>query len=377
MDQREEVLKIGLNATCLNDRPSGAKQRFVGVYGELVKRLPDAEFVVYEPADCRVGAWFDGAPNVTARRTPLPSEGRVSKFLQGLGYWRMELSRERFDLFEGFNQPLVRAPTGQTLLTIHDIRRMYSEYGVLERTVYKLALGNSIAHADHVITVSETMKQEILGFFPGVSISVIYNGLNATEFATVTDADLQTVRRKYGLPENFVLAVGHLERRKNYLRLIDAMAKLRDRGQSCSLLIVGNDSGERKVIEERIESAKLTGTVKFLNGLSDLEVRCVYKLCSLFVFPSSYEGFGIPILEAMAAERPMVLSDIPVFREITQDKGVYFPHDDAEAMAAAIEAVLSSGSERARLIDYGKERVQAFSFQSLAGQLENLYRSFE
>jgi len=376
MDKTGEVLKIGLNATCLNDRPSGAKQRFVGIYGDLVKRLPDAEFVVYEPADCRVGAWFDGAPNVTARRTPLLSEGRVSKFLQGLGYWRMALPKEKFDLFEGFNQPLVRAPTGRTLMTIHDIRRMYSEYGALERGVYKIALARSMARADHVITVSETMKQEILGFFPRASISVIYNGLDATGFATVTEADLQAVRRKHGLPENFILAVGHLERRKNDLRLIDAMARLRDRGQSCSLLIIGNDSGERQVIEERIESAKLTGTVKFLSGLSEHEVRCAYKLCSLFVFPSSYEGFGIPILEAMAAERPMVLSDIPVFREITQDKGVYFPHDDAEAMAAAIETVLSSSSERARLIDYGKERVQAFSFQSLAGQLASLYKAF-
>lgn len=367
-------LKIGLNATCLNDRPSGAKQRFVGIYGELVKRLPDAEFVVYEPADCRVGTWFEGAPNVTARRTPLPSEGRVSKFLLGIGFWRMALSKEKFDLFEGFNQPLVRAPTGRTLLTIHDIRRMYSEYGALERGVFKIALRKSIARADHVITVSETMKQEILSFFPKTSISVIYNGLDATEFTAVTSADLQAIRRKYGLAENFILAVGHLERRKNYLRLIDAMAWLRGRGLFCSLLIVGNDSGERKVIEERIESAKLTGTVKFLSGLSDFDVRCIYKLCGLFVFPSSYEGFGIPILEAMAAERPMVLSDIPVFREITQGMGVYFPHNDAEAMAAAIETVFSSSSERARLIAYGKERVQAFSFQSLARQMVSLYR---
>ena len=104
-----------------------------------------------------------------------------------------------------------------------------------------------------------------------------------------------------------------------------------------NLVIVGNDSGERKAIQERIDSAKLSANVTFLSGLSDLEVRCAYKLCSLFVFPSSYEGFGIPILEAMAAGCPMVLSDIPVFREITQDKGVYFPHDDVEAMAAAID----------------------------------------
>jgi len=368
-------LKIGLNATCLNNRPSGARQRFGGIYGNLIKSMPNDEFVVYEPSDCRVGDWFDDAPNVTVRRTPIPSEGRAHKFLSGLLYWKTALSNERLDIFEGFNLPLIKAPTGKTLLTIHDVRGIRSELSVLERTIFKLALKNSIARADHIITVSETMKQEILDFFPSASISVIYNGLDTAEFANVTTTELKMVRLKYGLPENFVLAVGHLERRKNYLQLIDAMGKLRDRGCSCSLLIIGNDSGDRKLIEERIEATRLSGTVIFLTGLSDLDVRCIYKLCSLFVFPSSYEGFGIPILEAMAAEQPMVLSDLPVFREITQNQGIYFPHNDEEAMASAIEKALTSTSERARLVSYGKERVQAFSFQRLSGQFNNLYNS--
>lgn len=368
-------MKIGLNATCLNDRPSGARQRFVGIYGELVRRLPDAEFVVYEPADCRVGSWFDGAPNVSARHTPLPSEGRARKFFGGFRYWHSALPREGFDLFEGFNLPLVKAPTGRTLMTIHDIRGLHPESGTLKRAAYKVVLGRSIRAADHVVTVSEAMKEEILSFYPGVPISVIYNGLDAREFDRISESDLLAVRLKYALPEDFVLAVGHVEKRKNYLRLVDAIARLRDRGRSCSLLIIGNDSGERKAIEERVESANLSGCVKILSGLSDLEVRCTYKLCSLFVFPSSYEGFGIPILEAMAASRPMVLSDIPVFREITQDRGVYFPHHDVESMAFAIEKVLSSSSERERLIEYGNARVQAFNFSSLAAQVEGLYRS--
>jgi glycosyltransferase involved in cell wall biosynthesis len=368
-------LKIGLNATCFNDRPSGAKQRFVGIYGELVKRLPDAEFVVYEPVDCKVAAWFEGAPNVSARPTSLPSEGRLRKFVGGFGYWRKALPRDQFDLFECFNQPLIKSPTGRTVLTIHDIRRLYADWGILERSIYKLALERDLTTADHVLTVSESMKREIHDFFPGVPISVVYNGLDAEAFDSVTETDLQAVRRTHGLPEVFIMAVGHLERRKNYLRLIDAIARLRGRGRVLNLVIVGNDSGERKVIQDRIDSAKLSDNVKFLSGLSDLEVRCAYKLCSLFVFPSSYEGFGIPILEAMAAGCPMVLSDIPVFREITEDSGVYFPFDDAEAMAAAIETVLSSSSERARMIEYGRKRVQAFSFQSLAGQLAGSYRT--
>lgn len=366
-------MKIGLNATCINDRPSGAKQRFIGIYSEVVKRVPEVEFVVYEPADCRMSSWFNGAANVTTKHTELPSEGRIRKFLAGLGYWGPALRSEKFDLFEGFNQPLIRAPTGRTLLTIHDIRRMHSEWGGLEHLVYKVALERALSSADHVITVSESMKNEIHGFFPDIPISVIYNGLNAADFDAVTDEQMEVVRRKYGFAEGFVLAVGHFERRKNYLRLIDAMALLRDRGRACSLVIVGNDSGERAAIEERVAAASLSGHVKILSGLTDLEVRCAYKLCSLFVFPSSYEGFGIPVLEAMAARRPMVLSNIPVFSEITQDKGVFFPYDDVDVMAHAMERVLSSSSEQARLIEYGTERVKAFSFPTLAGQLARLY----
>jgi glycosyltransferase involved in cell wall biosynthesis len=367
-------LKVGLNATCLNARPSGAKQRFVGIYSELLKLLPDAEFVIFEPIDCRVSEWFDGAPNVSARQTPIPSEGRAQKLMSGFRYWGDALAREKFDIFEGFNMPLVKSPTGRTLLTIHDIRGINPEYGVLSRTVFKTLLGRSINSADHVVTVSDAMKAEILKLFPGVPISVIYNGLDTRGFDSVAASDMLAVHQKFSLPEKFVLAVGHFEVRKNYLCLIDAVAMLRDRGHSCSLLIIGNDSGEGKAIEARVAALNLSGSVQILSGLSDLEVRCAYKLCSLFVFPSSYEGFGVPILEAMAAGCSMVLSDIPVFREITENRGVYFPHDDVEAIASAMEKVLTSNNERERQIRYGYERVEAFNFKSLAEQLVSLYK---
>jgi len=250
-------LKIGLNGTCFNDRPSGAKQRFIGIYGELVKRLPEAEIVVYEPIDCRVGAWFDDAPNVTVRRTPVPSQGCAQKLLRGLFYWPTAISREGFDIFEAFNIPNVKAPTGKTLLTIHDIRGMRSESGVLKRAAFKVFLERTLRAADHVITVSEAMKVEILGFFPWVPISVIYNGLDLDAFDTVKESNLETVRIKYSLPESFLLAVGHLEPRKNYLKLIDAMVQLRDRGQPCNLIIIGNDSGQRQMIESKTQAVGL------------------------------------------------------------------------------------------------------------------------
>ena len=105
-------MKIGLNATCINDKPTGARQRLLGIYGELIKSLPEAEFVVYEPLDCRVGDWFGKAPNLSVRRSPLPSEGRSRKFINGLNYWHNALYKERLDIFEGLNLPLIKAPTG-------------------------------------------------------------------------------------------------------------------------------------------------------------------------------------------------------------------------------------------------------------------------
>ncbi|MEH6592453.1 MAG: glycosyltransferase family 1 protein [Halioglobus sp.] len=368
-------MRIGLNATCINNRPSGAKQRFFGIYSELIPRLPDVEFVIYEPKDCPVGSWFAKNSNVSVKRTPIRSEGRALKLIKGLAYWPSTLKGQKLDVFERFNLPIVKNPDGKSILTIHDVRGLYSAQGALTSAAYRVYLEKSLRSANHIVTVSETMKKEILDTFPDLPITVVYNGLDAKVFDSYSENDLLLLREKHRLPEEFVLAVGHFEERKNYLRLIDAMAHLRDRGCSSSLVIVGNDSGLKAAVEKRVAALGLNKSVIILTGLSDLEVRCIYRLCSLFVFPSTYEGFGIPILEAMAASCPMVLSDLPVFREITQNRGLYFPADNAELMANAIERGLSSPEERARLVEYGQQRILDFSFGHLADQVSQLYNS--
>lgn len=366
-------MKIGLNATCLNDRPSGAKQRFAGIYGALVRKMKHAEFVVYEPADCRVAQWFGGAENVSTRQTPLPSEARISRLIKGMGYWPTQLKRDALQVLECFSQPLVKSPTGTTLTTIHDIRRIRTDANRLERAAYAASLRATFAKADCVITVSEAMRQEILTFEPRARVSVVYNGLDPAPVREVTSDQMEAVRRKFALPAEFVLAVGHFEARKNYVRLVEAIARLRGTGRECYLVIVGNDSGGRQIVERRIAETNMNAHVRLLGGLSDLEVRCLYRLSRAFVFPSTYEGFGIPILEAMAAGTPFVLSDLPVFREITQDRGVYFPPLDVEAMAECIGGALDSASLRSALVDLGSGRVLDFGFDRLADQIAGLY----
>ncbi|WP_339138124.1 MAG: glycosyltransferase family 1 protein [Candidatus Electrothrix sp. GW3-4] len=366
-------MKVGLNATCLNDRPSGATQRFVGIYSELFKILPEIEFVIYESKDCSVGAWFNDSANISVRKSPIPSEGRLRKYTKGLWYWDRALRQEHLDLFEVFNLPVVTAPSGKTFLTIHDIRFLYPEWQGAERVAYRSILRNAIKKSDHIITVSAAMKNEILKFFPETSICIVPNGLDASLFEFISVSDLDEVRERLSLPEKFLLTVGHFENRKNYLRLISSFSLLLRMGHDISLIIVGNDSGMGNLLCKKIADDHLTQKVRLLSGLSDHDVRCLYKLSTLFVFASAYEGFGIPILEAMASRCPMILSNLPVFREITEEQAIYFPHDDIVAIANAMEIGLTSKDERRRLVHYGSRRIRDFSFEQLAKQVATIY----
>ena len=184
----------------------------------------------------------------------------------------------------------------------------------------------------------------------------------------------RAVRKNFSLYNPYLLAVGHFEPRKNYQRLIEAFAKLRAKGYEYNLLIVGNDSGERMKLETQIVRSGLQGVVTLATGLSDIEVRCAYSLCDLFVFPTTYEGFGIPILEAMAAGKPLAISDLFVFREIAGGCATYFSPTDTNDIARGIEFALSSTDARdSRLYD-GLERSNRYDYSAIAAYYEDLYK---
>jgi len=367
-------MKIGLNATCFNNRPSGAKQRFIGIYSNLFTRLKDDKFVIYEPVDCNISAWFGEFNNVTYIKTPLNSQHRYKKYLHGLLYWPRIFRLEKFDIFETFSLPLIRSKTKLALLTIHDIRGIHQQDLWLKRFFHNMILKNSLKHADHVITVSNYMKNETLNHFPNTKVTVIYNGINTCEFVEETELRVDSVINKFKLSSEFILAVGHLEPRKNYHLLIKALKNLHSKGEFLHLLIIGNNSGELDSITQMVESLGLSEYVKILNGITDQELKVIYKLAKLFVFPSSYEGFGIPILEAMGSDCPLVVSDIPVFREIIGNKGVYFDYSDFESIANTIKDILASNNRRMDLIEYGTKRVKDFEFIEISKNLQKLYK---
>jgi len=368
------ILKVGLNATCFNDRPSGAKQRFFGLFPGLIRKLSFVEFVVFEAADSVIHTSLPAADNLRFVKTTIPSEGRYRKAVYSWEFWNHTLKKERFDIFECFNFPMFKSHTGCNLITIHDIRALKLGGSVVETTLLRYLIRRAGRDADFLLTVSDAMKQEIAEFFPPQKTVLIPNGLDVKAFQTLDDRHLSYFKDKFSLPDEFVLAVGHLEPRKNYTRLLQAAARMRRRGIEFPLVIIGNDSGETGKIRNLIRTLGLSKSAQILTNLSDAEVRCAYSLCHLFIFPSVYEGFGIPLLEAMAAGCPIVLSDIAVFREITEGNGLFFNPLDVDEMTIAIERGLTNTEERLHLRDYGLRRVWEFDFTNIIPIYESLYR---
>lgn len=368
-------MRIGLNATVFNDRPSGARQRFVGIYGALVRRRPDWTFVVYEPADYRVADWFEGAPNVVARRTPITSAGRLQRVARGARYWRGAFAADRLDRFEDFVLPMVRHPSAPTVLTIHDIRSLHERAGIVGGAMRRWVYRRALASATRVLAVSDAVRDEILAFHPAAKVTTVYNGVDPSGFAAVPAAEVAAVRDRYRLPERYILAVGHLEARKNLPLLVAAVARLRDAGSPRALAIVGNDGGDRAAVVAQVEALGLGDLVTMIAHADDTAVRALYAGAHLLAFPSRYEGFGIPILEAMAADLPMVLADTPVFRELTLGEGAYFPVDDPDAAAAAIARVWDDPAERDRQHRLGAARLADFGFDRLADQVAAIHEA--
>lgn len=368
-------MKIGLNATCFSDRPSGARQRFLGLYLPAILALPDVHFVVYSAKDVDAACWFDDLDNVSIRRTPIPSEGRWSRIVNGLAYWPTTLRKDRLDLLEGFHLPPVSNPSGRMVMTIHDLRGLHPHTQYSRRSVYLTVLKRSIRRSDKILTVSDAMKREIEAVSPDTQITRIYNGIDNGVFERIDDDEANHFISDRQLPCDFLLAVGHYEIRKNYARLFDAISLLNDEGLSIPLVIAGNDSGQFEELNHRVTEACLEKQIVLLRNLDDDQIGWLYRKCRLFIFPSSYEGFGIPLLEAMAAEKPFLLSDIEVFRELSEEQGIYFPHDDSNSMAGAIAMLARSNDEQKRLIDYGRNRVKDFSFDTLSKELVSFYRA--
>ena len=362
---------LGINATCFSARPSGAKNRFIGFFSYIFKKLDNIHFTVYMSADYDLRTDFVTYQNVTFISTPLLSENSAQRFFVGLFYWRKELKKNSFHIFESFHLPLITNPFGKTLLTIHDIRHLRNRSAF--QTIKYLIHKHAVSKSDFVITVSETMKHEIKQIFPNTKISVIYNGQNYLNNSQDENFDYRCLN-KHNITQPFIMAVGHFEARKNYLNLLKAI-KLYHKKYSIklSLVMIGNDNGHLSKIKSEIHELDLNENIRILSGIGDQELFSLYSSAQLFIFPSTYEGFGIPILESFNAMCPIITSNIEVFKEITEGELIYFDPYSIEDIVKKMHKVLNSDSISERIVNYGKKRKNDFEYKFLVNKYINIY----
>jgi len=279
-----------------------------------------------------------------------------------------------------FFSPFVKAPlnTGCPVVnTVHDLMFLrLTEYETPRRWLYHRLFswrGRRVCRAAAtVVTVSEQSKRDLVELWrvDERKIRVVANVVSSG-FGPETDAArLADVRREHGLQAPYVFSLGNFLPHKNVARLIDAFAKLPapllDR---YTLALAGGSTGHQDEMARRAADCGIPGRVKFLGFVPEEHMRALYSAASLFVFPSLYEGFGLPPLEAMACGAPVAVADATSLPEVVRDAGVLFDPRDVEAIASAMERVLSDDAYAAELSAKSLARAAMFRPDRVVPQL--------
>lgn len=242
-------------------------------------------------------------------------------------------------------------------------------YSAREQDYHRFSARFALRSAAHIITVSEFTKKEIRDVYPEYEhahISVIHNGFNNQKNIT-DDTRVKQYLQEQGIEKPYMYFLGRLEQKKNVPRLIDAFAVLRtEHGFEGQLVLAGSPGFQYEEIQRRIAEHGLQDVVQEPGWVSDEESRVLLQEASAFVFPSLYEGFGIPVLEAMDAGVPVVCSAIPALQEVADDAALYFNPEDVNDMALQMHQALTNNEQREQLKQAGSARVQQFSWRNTA-----------
>ncbi len=372
-------MRIALNAQLIS---TGAGYRAAGVsrYSQYLTQslgrlgLPHhLEAYVRDPA-------FQ-APGVELVRTRWPTHRPLARILWEQALLPRMLAARGVELVHGLVNVLPLATKVPGVVTVHDLSFLHLP-GALPRAkrLYLRALCRaSVRRARAVIAVSRQTGQDVVRSFSVSArrVHVVYNGVD-DRFRPPDPAQAAAFRRARGLPERYVLYLGTLEPRKNLERLLQAFALWRSRhpGQEDVVLVLAGARGWfYESVFRRSESLGLTRVVRFPGYLPPEELPLWYGAATVFVYPSLFEGFGLPVLEAMACGTPVLCSDTASLGEVVGDAAWKVPPEDTEALAQGLAGLLSDPGLRTQLAGRGLARARRFSWQRTAQETAAVYEA--
>lgn len=291
------------------------------------------------------------------------------------------LRRLSVDLFHSPHYVLpLRCPV-PTVVTVHDcIHLRFPEYlpNRLAHTYARYMIGHALRTATRVLTVSEASRRDMLHFFPkadGGRITVIPNAIDESLLGVPTPDELEQVKERYQLGGPFVLFVGNIKPHKNLHRLVEAFAQVKRRPahQSLKLVVIGEESGGYTSLRRTVETTGVRQDVRFFGYVPEPTLAALYRLASVFAFPSLYEGFGLPPLEAMACGTPVVTSRISSLPEVVGDAALLVDPENVDDIASGLSRVLEEPGLKDDLTRRGSERVRHFSWDASARATRRAY----
>lgn len=289
-----------------------------------------------------------------------------------------DIKREHLDIYHGLNQELphgIERTKAKTVVTLHDA--IFVRYPKLYATTYRHLFTAKNKHAckvaDKIICISEQTRRDAIAFFGADDnkIDVVYQGCDPIFGDEVSQEQIQKVRANYNLPSSYLLSVGAIEERKNTKLIVEALHRTNN---NIPLIIVGKPTEYEKELRSLIAQYGMQQQVTILNHVATEDLPALYAMATIFVYPSIFEGFGIPILEALTTGTPVITSAGSCFEETGGDYSLYADPSDADQLGAMVNNLLSDEAMRTTMIAEGKKHALNFSDESIADNLMRVYR---
>ncbi len=369
-------MKIGFDAkrALMNDTGLGVYSR--NLINGLLRNFPENDYHLFTP---KIKEYLleqiDGEYKIE-----LPERG-IDKLIPS--YWRTrnvikDIAALRLDLYHGLSNEL---PFGidkhrgvKKVVTIHDLifLKEKKQYPLADRLIYETKIRYACKVADKIIAISGQTKSDLIKLIGADErkIEVVYQSCDNIFSSNITNEDMETVRLKHVLNEYFILNVSSFYPRKNHLLLVKAFEQIMAKVPH-NLVLVGGYEMERKTIENYIAEKNIASRIKILSNLPLAELAAIYRLADLFVYPSQFEGFGIPILEAMTSGTRVLASDVECFRELGGDAIDYFDLDNLNSFAEKMLHLIHYKSQETALL---KTRSEIFSNETFSKKIMEAYQ---